>query len=542
MVAALKGPSGQTALELGSGTYVIGRATDNQLVVNDARVSSHHAEIRPDGQGYSIIDLGSSNGTFVNEQRLVPNMPRQLLNGDAIRVGDSGFVYEAASNLDSSDDATVVAAWGKGGNPAYSPTSPAPPPPYIEDNYGVQQGSYTPSTAYYGNEYGAQQGGFAPPPPYNGDNYGVQQGGYPPPLVPPAPPSQYPEYGAQQGENTPYPPQPPVPAKKPSRRGLWITLAAILAVLVIAGIVVGVIGYANRSTPTKTLNAFCSALKSGDYTTAYNQLTSGLQAKYGSETVFANAFSSNGGLGKITNCSVATVNDGAGSGTMNYTFAQGNPQLVDYTLVNENSWKINAQNPHSSSTFTLTDYCNALNGKDYQTAYNQFSSSYQSQNGSESSFVAAIGTRKLKGCTVNFSTVNDAAGTGGITYTTTDGNNYSANAKLVKENGTWKINDQQFVSSPTLTLLNYCYALKTQDYQAAYAQLSTTAQSQETEAQFAANFNSVTVQDCVPTNVNDSTGTASINYTLNGGRTVTLDYTLVNESGSWKINTEKTRS
>jgi pSer/pThr/pTyr-binding forkhead associated (FHA) protein len=65
MAATLRGPNGQSILEPTSYPYTIGRSPDNQLAVYDAKVSSHHAEIRFQGQGYEIIDLGSSNGTFV---------------------------------------------------------------------------------------------------------------------------------------------------------------------------------------------------------------------------------------------------------------------------------------------------------------------------------------------------------------------------------------------------------------------------------------------------------------------------------------------
>ncbi len=97
MEATLKGPFGQTHLEPTPYPYTIGRAPDNQLLVNDPKVSSHHAQIRPEGEGYEIVDLGSSNGTFVNEQRLVPNMPRLLQTGDQVRIGDTKCVYEAGA-------------------------------------------------------------------------------------------------------------------------------------------------------------------------------------------------------------------------------------------------------------------------------------------------------------------------------------------------------------------------------------------------------------------------------------------------------------
>jgi hypothetical protein len=45
-------------------------------------------------QGYNIVDLGSTNGTFVNEQRLIAHMPRLLNVGDKIRIGDTVLTYQ----------------------------------------------------------------------------------------------------------------------------------------------------------------------------------------------------------------------------------------------------------------------------------------------------------------------------------------------------------------------------------------------------------------------------------------------------------------
>ena len=48
----------------------IGRSSDCQVVLSDPNVSRRHAEIRHIGEGYSLIDLGSTNGTEVNGQRV----------------------------------------------------------------------------------------------------------------------------------------------------------------------------------------------------------------------------------------------------------------------------------------------------------------------------------------------------------------------------------------------------------------------------------------------------------------------------------------
>src|SRR5689334_9919231 len=94
MATLLTSPYGQTIVEASSSPYGIGRAPENQLVLSDAMVSSHHAQLRRQGQGYEIVDLGSSNGTFVNGQRLSPNAPYRLSSGDQIRVGSTTYTFE----------------------------------------------------------------------------------------------------------------------------------------------------------------------------------------------------------------------------------------------------------------------------------------------------------------------------------------------------------------------------------------------------------------------------------------------------------------
>src|SRR5260370_25254846 len=88
----LSGPHGKTALT--STDLTIGRAPDTVYVINDRIVSGHHAAIRPQGQAYVLIDLGSTNGTFVNGHRLTPQQPYLLSLNDLIRIGNTQYIYE----------------------------------------------------------------------------------------------------------------------------------------------------------------------------------------------------------------------------------------------------------------------------------------------------------------------------------------------------------------------------------------------------------------------------------------------------------------
>ncbi len=77
------------------GVHVIGRDPKNALVLNDATVSHRHAEIEVQGEVATIRDLGSRNGTWVNESRLTD--PAVLEEGDRIRFGKVALVFRRAA-------------------------------------------------------------------------------------------------------------------------------------------------------------------------------------------------------------------------------------------------------------------------------------------------------------------------------------------------------------------------------------------------------------------------------------------------------------
>jgi hypothetical protein len=90
-------------------------------------------------------------------------------------------------------------------------------------------------------------------------------------------------------------------SKKKGRR--WIALGVILLVILIATVSsFTLFSYLNRSTPTKTLDTFCTALQKGEYQTAYDQFSPTMQANF-VESQFAHVLAQN----KVITCSHGPV-------------------------------------------------------------------------------------------------------------------------------------------------------------------------------------------------------------------------------------------
>jgi predicted component of type VI protein secretion system len=120
------GPNAGKIYPLEAADITIGRDAANGVAINDAEVSRKHAQLSLHGSSYVIQDLGSTNGTFVNGQRISTT---QVLNpGDTVSFGENIVLqYEAAFD----PNATVVGAKApRTAVPAPKP-APAPAPAYV---------------------------------------------------------------------------------------------------------------------------------------------------------------------------------------------------------------------------------------------------------------------------------------------------------------------------------------------------------------------------------------------------------------------------
>jgi len=250
MQAALIGPSGQTILRPDGLT--IGSSPDNALVIDSIKVSAHHAEIHPEEQGFSISDLGSIHGTYVNGERLDFNTPQKLNRGNVIVIGDTSFTYDEVEmpqteQAPSTSPNQVVDPGASSDQHAEMLLSPVA---HGMDIISMPQGNRELIEA--DTSYTLPQQ-YMPSYPQQPGNVTVIPAGYVGPIPGYVPIEQ---------------------VRRRNRRLFWIGLGGLIVIaLAVSGYL-----YFTRSTPEKTLDVFCNALRGQDYQTAFNQLSSSLQS------------------------------------------------------------------------------------------------------------------------------------------------------------------------------------------------------------------------------------------------------------------------
>ncbi len=150
-----RGPTVGKIFDLTKDVVTIGRDVTNDITINDAEVSRHHARLMRQANVYTLEDLGSTNGTFVNSLRLTG--PRALTAGDIVGFGETvTLIYDlvqtdvAATVVGSLSSAEVAGEAAKtqwdgspveSGMPASAPAmaevpqEQAPMPPIADSTY-----------------------------------------------------------------------------------------------------------------------------------------------------------------------------------------------------------------------------------------------------------------------------------------------------------------------------------------------------------------------------------------------------------------------
>jgi len=101
-----QGPQAGQQFDLVAPVLSLGRGADNDLVLAEAGASRHHARLARTPQGWQVLDLGSTNGTFVNGRKLGVHEPYLLRAGDRIAIGGTVLVMRpdpAAAHADLPD-------------------------------------------------------------------------------------------------------------------------------------------------------------------------------------------------------------------------------------------------------------------------------------------------------------------------------------------------------------------------------------------------------------------------------------------------------
>lgn len=224
-----RGPQPNQTFDLNKDVMTIGRDITNDIVINDPEVSRHHLRFTRGGDGFNIEDLGSTNGTFINGQRLTGVRP--LNRGDMIGLGETvtlGYEVVRAAGEGAAPTAPGYAAPMQEPRPQqpdvspYAPPAPERPPQPLP---GEPQRGYTPP----------------PQPPYQQPGYGYNQGyEYAPPGG-----AQQPDYGYAAPAGAPpgydYDPY-AMREEEPRSATRWVLIGcAILSVFCCCSTVVGLV-------------------------------------------------------------------------------------------------------------------------------------------------------------------------------------------------------------------------------------------------------------------------------------------------------------
>ncbi len=96
-IVVIYGPELGKRIELGAATFQIGRSAKNDLFIDQESISRHHARITFDGRAHWVRDLGSTNGTFLNDDQVTEN---PLRDGDQIRLGQTILKFMTGENVE----------------------------------------------------------------------------------------------------------------------------------------------------------------------------------------------------------------------------------------------------------------------------------------------------------------------------------------------------------------------------------------------------------------------------------------------------------
>jgi hypothetical protein len=145
-----RGPQPNQVYELNKDIVTLGRDITNDITINDPEVSRHHLRLTRGAGGFTLEDLGSTNGTFVNGQRLTGARP--LRTGDMVGLGETvTLAYDASSRAAApsyNDAGAEITSPGAMGGRSPSPYAPQQAPmQQPQQDYGYRPPAQAPQQA-----------------------------------------------------------------------------------------------------------------------------------------------------------------------------------------------------------------------------------------------------------------------------------------------------------------------------------------------------------------------------------------------------------
>lgn len=169
-----RGPQPNQVYELNKDIITIGRDITNDITINDPEVSRHHLRLTRGAGGFTLEDLGSTNGTFINGARMTGAKP--LNNGDLIGLGETVTLgYELARPQPAPGPAGVEPEYGMPTAPGPMSRAPQSPPPQQPAGQQPSPSPFAYSPTPEPQVYTPQAPQAPPTPGYDYDPYAVRE-------------------------------------------------------------------------------------------------------------------------------------------------------------------------------------------------------------------------------------------------------------------------------------------------------------------------------------------------------------------------------
>jgi len=97
LLLVMRGPNAGSRFRLDGALTTAGRHPDSDIFLDDVTVSRRHAEFYRQGAFFTVRDVGSLNGTYVNRERIEE---AQLTGGDEVQIGKFRLLFLTSQNLD----------------------------------------------------------------------------------------------------------------------------------------------------------------------------------------------------------------------------------------------------------------------------------------------------------------------------------------------------------------------------------------------------------------------------------------------------------